>query len=714
MSTYLVPAAFTVLALLMVSGQLKNKDNKMANKRKLYTVAVGDAQPGETAPRRNVGAKNEAWNHPGQKPELDTIYNLFKWSTKTYANDQAMGSRSIIEVHEEQKMVTKKVDGVEKKVPKTWQFFELSPYSYITYSQLLELVNQLGSGFIKLGIKPNGEERFHIYAQTCAQWMQTALAAASHSIPIVTAYDTLGEEGLTHSMVQTSTVAVLVDNHNLHTLPGPLEKATSVRIVIFTDDMTEDEYNNNESIQKLKALRPEMQILSFSDVIKLGKENPCEPHPPKPDDLAFIMYTSGSTGTPKGVVLLHKTVIAGVAGVTGNITHSVISRGDKILAFLPLAHIFEFTLEMAAFYWGATLGYGNPRTLTDTSCRNCLGDIREYKPTIMVGVPTVWENVKKGILAKIKTNPPIVQKIFWAAYYAKLNLGNVGIKMPFVDSLIFKKVKDATGGHVRYVMNGGAALSKETQIFISTLIAPLLIGYGLTETNANTTLMTPHNFEFGTQGELTHAVTVKLVDVQEAGYFAKNGQGEVLVKGTCVAPEYYENEQETKSAFEDGWFKTGDIGEWTPNGALRLIDRKKNLVKTAHGEYIALEKLESIYRGCPYVSNICVYADADHVKPVAIIVPMEKPIEDLCKTLKVDHHDDVAKDPKILNTVLKSLLDTGRQSELKPVEMLGGLVISEHDWTPQNGFVTSAQKLQRRKIFDANKDEIIKALDSSN
>lgn len=710
MSTYLVPAAFTVLALCLVSSQLK--DNKMVSKSKMYTVAVGDARPGETAPRRNIGAKNEPWDTPGQNPELSTIHNLVQWASKTYAKHDAMGSRKIVKIHDEQKMVTKKVDGVEKKVPKTWQFFELSPYTHITYTELAERINDLGAGLIQLGIKHSGEERVHLYAQTCAEWMQTALSCAAHGIPIVTAYDTLGEEGLTHSMVQTSTVAVLVDNTNLHTLPRPLEKATSVRIIIYREDMTSEEFESNKDIQKIKETRPDIKIISFNEVVRLGKENPCDAHPPKPDDLAFIMYTSGSTGTPKGVVLKNKTVIAGIAGVTGNIGREIIGPGDKILAFLPLAHIFEFTLEMAAFYWGATLGYGNPRTLTDTSCRNCLGDIREYRPTIMVGVPTVWENVKKGVLAKIKASPALVQKIFWASYTAKVKLGNVGIKMPFVDSLIFKKVKDATGGRVRYVMNGGAALSKETQIFISTLIAPLLIGYGLTETNANTTLMTPGHFEFGTQGELTHAVTVKLVDVEDAGYFAKNGQGEVWVKGTCVAPEYFENEKETSEAFTDGWFKTGDIGEWTPSGALRLIDRKKNLVKTAHGEYIALEKLESIYRGCPYVSNICVYADSDHVKPIAIIVPMEKPIEDLCKSLKVDHHDDVAKDPKILEAVHKALLETGRQSELKPVELLGGVVISEHDWTPQNGFVTSAQKLQRKKIFEDNKDEIMKSLNS--
>jgi long-chain acyl-CoA synthetase len=667
---------------------------------KQITVAVGPAQPGETAPRRNAGAKDAEWKAPNNM-DMSTVYDLFKWAVAKHAAHQAMGSRTTIKVHTEEKELTKKVNGTDTKVKKTWQFYELTPYKYITYKELDTLVHDLASGIRELGVKPNGEERFHVYSQTSAHWLQTMLACNSQGIPIVTAYDTLGEEGLTHSMVQTKTVAVLVDNDNLHTLVRPLEKATDIRLVVYRHKI--DNPDDHPDVKAIRAVRDSIKLISFDDVVALGKANKHQPSPPKADDVCTIMYTSGSTGPPKGVVLLNSTVLAGVAGATGNITTAIISPGDRILAFLPLAHIFELVVELSSLYWGSTLGYGHPKTIVEANMRNCGTDIKELRPTIMVGVPAVWESVRKGVIMKVKQNPPIAQKIFWAAYHSKLALSHWGLGLPLVDSLIFKKVKDATGGRLRYVLNGGAPLSVDTQTFISNLLCPCLLGYGLTETTANTCLMTPANFAIGNLGELTHAITVKLVDVPDAGYFARDNKGEVFIKGPAVSPLYFDNEKETKDAYtDDGWFRTGDIGEWMPNGALKLIDRRKNLVKTLNGEYIALEKLESIYRSNHYVSNICVYADQNRVKPVAIVFPMEKALQELMKEIGTEDETD----PKLAAAVTKSLIATGTEAGLKGVELICGTALTETEWTPQNGFLTSAQKLQRKKILADNKDAV--------
>lgn len=673
--------------------------------KKMFSVPVGEAKEGETAPRHNVGAKNGLWKTPDNIPEITTIYSLLQWAVKQYGSKSAMGWRTIVDIHEETKEVTKTVDGQEQTVEKKWQYFELSPYKYISFNQLANVVSDYAAGLIHIGIKPSGEERFHIYAQTSAQWLQTAFACNSQGIPCVTAYDTLGEEGLTHSLLQTETVGIFCDNDILHTLARPLQKATSIRVVVCRDDIADPE--SDPSVQAILDARPDVKIYSYNQVIALGKENPVPANPPKPEDTALIMYTSGSTGTPKGVVLLNKTVVAGVAGATGNIPRKWINTKDRLLAFLPLAHILEFTFELACIFWGGTLGYGTVKTISDVSVKNCVGDIREFKPTIMVGVPAVWENVKKGILHKVKENPSMVQKIFWGAYHTKQKLSSLGIPVPFVDNLIFKKVKDATGGCLRLTLNGGAPLAADTQEFLSTLICPLLIGYGLTETNANTTLMTPTSFEIGCQGEPTHGVAIKLIDVPDAGYFAKNNQGEILVKGDPVSPHYFNNEEETKKSYtEDGWFMTGDIGEWTENGMIRIVDRKKNLVKTLNGEYIAIEKLESTYRSNSFVSNICVYADQSKVKPVAIVVPRDQAVNTLCKELGIDFHEEVAHEPQVVKAIHKSLLETGKNLGLKGVELISGVVISSIEWTPQNGYLTSAQKLQRKLIVNDNKEDI--------
>lgn len=680
--------------------------------QKQFSVEVSEAKKGETPIRRNIGAKDKLWNTPENIKEIDTVYALLQWAVKQYGKKDAMGWRNFVDIHEEEREVTKKIDGKDQKVKKNWQYFELSPYQYISYNQLNSIVSDLGAGFIHMGLKPSGEERLHIFAQTSTQWMQTALAASSQGIPCVTAYDTLGEEGLTHSLVQTESCAIFTDNEGLKTLPRPLEQAKHVRYIIHRDVI--DDKDNNEDVQAILKSRPDMKLYSYNEVIAMGKENPIPANPSKPEDVAMIMYTSGSTGPPKGVVLLNKTVIAGIAGAVGNIKrNTMIGPTDRLIAFLPLAHIFEFTFELATFFWGGVLGYATVKTLSDTSVRNCKGDMKEFKPTIMVGVPAVWESVRKGVLGQVKDQSKLKQKAFWTAYNAKIGFAKYGISLPFVDA-IFKKVRDATGGNLRLILNGGAPVSAETQQFISTLICPMLIGYGLTETNANTTLMTPDSWELGVCGEPTHAVNLKLVDVEDAGYFAKDNQGEVWVQGDPVSPYYFDNEKETKEAFtEDGWFKTGDIGEWLDNGCLRIIDRKKNLVKTLNGEYIALEKLESIYRSNGYVSNICVYADQTKVKPVAIIVAMENQIQSLCKELGVEYHEDAVHDKKVKNAIHKSLLQTGKEGGLKGVELLQGVAVSDKEWTPQNGFVTSAQKLQRKKILEDNKEEIDKIYEDS-
>lgn len=687
----------------------------------LINVEVGKAKPGETAPRRYYKAKDGAVDRPVDS-KATNIFDFFEECVERQPNNRAIGWRNLVDLHDETKMVKKMVDGKMSEVPKTWTYFEYSKYQFLTYKQLKQRMILYGKGLSKIGLTT--EDRLHIFAATSAKWMQTFLASQSQSIAVVTLYDTLGESGLTHSMVETGSNCVFVDNNLLSKLINPLQKATSIRIIIHGDAISEADkrYDGKlfreaqEALEKIKELRPEIKSYSMDEVIELGEKVDLEIDivKPKPSDLSCIMYTSGSTGTPKGVVLNHDNILAGIGGVSLIVGHEVVTNRDRIIAFLPLAHIFELVFELISFWWGGCLGYANVRTLTDASVRNCQGDMVEFQPTIMVGVAAVWESVKKGIMSKVEKLPPLTQKLFWSSFKAKQTMKAYHLPgTSILDALIFKKVKQATGGHLRVVLNGGSPLSGDTQIFISTLIAPMLIGYGLTETVANTTVLPLEHFEYDVAGALAGAITVKLIDVEEAGYFAKNNQGEILIRGKPVTPEYYKNPEETSKLFnEEGWFCTGDIGEWTPKGYLKVIDRKKNLVKTLNGEYIALEKLESVYRSNKYVANVCCYADTSRVKPVGIIVPNEIPIKELAVELKlaksVDevHMDSIVRDEKLNQTVLKSLLATAKAQGLAGIELIAGIVLLDEEWTPQNGYVTSAQKLQRRKILDSCKDRV--------
>ncbi|KUJ10358.1 acetyl-CoA synthetase-like protein [Mollisia scopiformis] len=659
---------------------------------------------GETIPRRHPLTVNKLAERPSE--DIVTIFDIIKRSSEKYGNAKALGSRKLIKTHHETKKVKKMVDGKEQEVDKKWTYFELSGYEYLSFHDYEKLILQVGAGYRKLGM--NKEDRVHIFAATSAHWLATAHAAVSQSMPIVTAYDTLGEEGLKHSLVATKAKAIFLDPHLLPTLINPLKEATEIKYVIWN---SQNEVKQ-ENIDKLKKAHDRLTIMSFEELRKLGEDNPVDAVEPGPDDLCCIMYTSGSTGPPKGVPLKHKAVVGAIAGVSV-IVEPYLGPGDGLLTYLPLAHILEFVFENACLYWGGTMGYGNPKTLSDTSVKNCKGDIREFRPTVLVGVPAVWESVKKGIVAKVNSGSAIVKNMFWGAMWAKENMLHWGLPgVGILDAVVFKKVKEATGGRLRICMNGGGPIARDTQKFISMAITPMINGYGLTETTAMGALMDPMEWTDNALGNIPGSIEVKLVDFPDAGYFATNKpnpQGEIWIRGCTVMDGYYDNPEETKAAIApEGWFMTGDIGEFDQNGHLKVIDRKKNLVKTLNGEYIALEKLESVYRAATVVANICVYADQQRTKPIAIIVPAEPALKKLAEKIGVEGNgvEDLVHNSKIQDAVLKELQQAGRAGGLSGIEIIEGAVLADEEWTPQNGYVTSAQKLQRKKILDRYKKEV--------
>ncbi|KAF2019378.1 acetyl-CoA synthetase-like protein [Aaosphaeria arxii CBS 175.79] len=662
-----------------------------------------EKKDGETIPRRNVKAKDGLVLTPAEG--VETLYDVLRYASSKYGNAKAVGSRKILNTHEETKKIKKMVDGQQQEVDKKWTYFELSSYKYKSFVEFEQEALALGAGLKSLGLEH--QDRLHLFAGTSSQWLAMAHASFSQSGAIVTAYDTLGEEGLKHSMLQTKAKFMFLDPVLLPKLVNPYKDAKDVKVVIYS---TKDEPKQKD-IDTFTQAHPHIKVLSFDDLLKLGKENPAEPVPPKPEDLACIMYTSGSTGTPKGVLIKHRNVVASIAGVNV-IVGPYLGPGDSLLAYLPLAHILEFVFENACLFWGGTMGYGTIRTLSDTSVRKCKGDIRELKPSVLVGVPQVWETVKKGIVGKVEAGGAITKNLFWGALAAKGFLLSSGLPGSGVlDSVVFNKVKDATGGRLRICLNGGGPIAKETQRFISLAITPMISGYGLTETTAMGALMDPLSWTDSALGELPACIETKLVDFADAGYFSTNKppQGEIWIRGGGITAGYLDLEQETKESFtEDGWFKTGDIGEFDHKGQIKIIDRKKNLVKTLTGEYIALEKLESVYRSAPVVANICVYAASDKSKPIAIIYPAEPALKKIASEngIEGDHLEELVHNSKINSIILKQLQTAGQRGGLASFEIIEGVVLADEEWTPQNGLTTAAQKINRKGILEHWKKEV--------
>ncbi|KAK5257824.1 long-chain fatty acid-CoA ligase, partial [Exophiala xenobiotica] len=674
-------------------------------KKPPYSVeATGyEKKEGETIPRRNPLAKDALIVRPSD--DVKTVYDNLRRAAAKFGNAKAIGTRKIIKTHVENKKVKKMVDGQEQEVEKKWTFFELSGYTYMSFVEYEKLALDLGSGLRHLGMKK--DDKMHLYGATSAHWLAMSHAAASQSIPIVTAYDSLGEEGLRHSLVQTKSVAMFLDPNLIPVLTKVLTAAVNLKTIIYN---TEPEIKDAD-LQKLKSEHPNIKAISIEELRKLGVDNPVDPVPPTPEDLACIMYTSGSTGPPKGVTIKHKAVVAAMAGVQ-SVVAPYIGPADALLTYLPQSHIFEYMFENICIFWGGTMGYGNPKTLSDSSVRNCKGDIREFQPTILIGVPAVWESVKKGILAKINSGSFVVKNMFWGAFMLKQMLLGRGLPGSGVlDAIVFKKLKDATGGRLRIAFNGGGPISQETIKFISYAVTPMISGYGLTETSAMGAIQDPLAWDPNALGDIPGSIEIKLVDFPDAGYYSTNNppQGEIWIRGPSVTEGYWDNEQETKDSItEDKWFKTGDIGEFNANGHLKIIDRKKNLVKTLNGEYIALEKLESAYRTASVVGNICVFAAQDKAKPIAIIVPVEAALQKVAAAngIKGESLEEMVNDKKLNGIILQELQKAGRQAGLAGIEIVDGLVMADEEWTPQNGLISPAQKVQRKKIEAKYEKEI--------
>ncbi|KAI0944757.1 hypothetical protein AcW1_002390 [Taiwanofungus camphoratus] len=668
-----------------------------------------DTVSGETRVRRFDNTKERLVTQPWEG--IDTVYDVLIYAAKTHGTRDAFGTREIINVHEEEKEVKKVVGGKEVTEKKIWKYFELSDYKYLSFVQVKEAALEIAGGLLKLGVSKS--DVINVYAATSANWQLMSHACASISTAIATAYETLGESGLQHALNEPECVAIFTNAGLLKVVANVAANVPTLRIVIH--DGTADA----EAVQKIRSAREEIQVFTLDEVRQLGKdvsEDMRKSRVPTPSDVACIMYTSGTTGTPKGAVITHANLIASVAAVYTYIGH-LLAPNDAYLTYLPLSHVMEYVVELCLFFVGMTFGYARVKTLMDTSVRNCLGDIRAFQPTIMVGVPQVWEMIRKGVEGKVMAGGTLSRNVFRLSLAIKK--AGLPVLSSIVDSVVFSKVRAATGGRLRLGLSGGAPLSVDTQQFLTLALVKIIPGYGLTETCGMCAITPPEYSRLGAVGLPVPSIEIKLKDVPEANYLSTNNppQGEVLVRGPSLIQGYFKRDDlnnDDTIFTKDGWFRTGDVGQWNPDGTLSLVDRIKNLVKLQGGEYIALERLESIYKSCSLVSNVCVHATPDAKQPIAIIIPHEQQLRQALQgksTGPASHTAmaDLCQDVSVRELVLKECNAVGKRNSFKPMELLQAVVLTADEWTPESGLVTPAQKLQRRKVGERYAKEIKEA-----
>ncbi|KAJ2721397.1 long-chain fatty acid-CoA ligase [Coemansia sp. Benny D115] len=634
-------------------------------------------------------------------PNVVTIYDALMNGFNTRPEHPILGKRDVIGTVTEEREVQHKVNGKMETTKKQWSYFKLSEYKWLTYSQVVEFTRAFGSGLVKLGMKK--ESRITIYAPTSREWQLCAMGAFSQSMQIVTAYDTLGESGLLHAMNQAKVESIFLKADQIPILARIMADVETVKNVIYYQDVYGMPKGAQEALDKVKE---RFSLYTMDEVADLGRSEVLELSIAGPQDIAMVMYTSGSTGSPKGVLICHQGVMAVAGGIHEFIAPFIDYDNDVILSYLPLSHVLAFFVDIYCMYSGIRIGYGTPRTLTDESVRECKGDIKELRPMVMMGVPQVWNTIRAGMLKQVDRSGWLVRKLFYNAVELKNGLRHYGLPHGFLDGIVFKKTKEATGGRLKFVITGGAPVNRNVQRLMNAALCPMIHGYGLTEASGLVSVQLPDDPTFNNVGAPCPSIEMKLVDVPEAKYFARNGQGEVWVRGPSVFKGYLDNPELTaETVTEDGWLKTGDIGEWTDQGQLSIIDRKKNLVKMVTGEYIALEALEATYKNSLFIHNICVFADSRMSQPCAVVNIDGSQIAHIADEASIEYNNpsELATNPDFVRAVLADLQRVAKRNSLQKQETLAAIVIDSDLWTPENDRLTPAMKLKRSDIRDHNK-----------
>lgn len=580
---------------------------------------------------------------------------------------------------------------------------KVGPYVWLTYQEVYDSAIRVGSAMRGLNVNPG--DRCGIYGSNCPQWIIAMQACYSQGIIYVPLYDTLGPNAVEFIINHAEVSIAFVQENKIPSILSCLPNCNTHLKTIIS-------FANVSAAQKKEAEELGVSCFSLEEFSQLGNSSYELPAKQRTDNCT-LMYTSGTTGEPKGVILTNEAIMAEVLSMEQmlELTDKVFTTEDSFFSYLPLAHVYDQIVENYCIYKGSSIGYwrGDIRFLMD--------DIQELKPTIFCGVPRVYDRIYTGIAGKVSTGGTIKKLLFQYAYNYKLANMEKGLPhdkaAPLMDKLVFEKIKLAFGGRVRLMFSGAAPLPRHVEEFLRvTSCATLAQGYGLTESCAGSFSSISNVFPMmGTVGVPVTTIEARLESVPEMGYDALSDmpRGEICLRGTTLFSGYHKREDLTKEVFVDGWFHTGDIGEWQPNGAMKIIDRKKNIFKLSQGEYVAVENIESKFLQCPLVTSIWVYGNSFESFLVAVVVPEKKALDDWAAAHNLtDDFKSLCENPKARKYIMDELNSTGQKYQLRGFEMLKAIYLEPNPFDMERDLITPTFKLKRPQLLKYYKEHIDK------
>lgn len=572
---------------------------------------------------------------------------------------------------------------------------ESGSYTQITYNGLWERIQNFAAGLKQKGI--TSDDKLAILAHSGPKWTISDFAAASLHVTSVPIYPT----------IPAIQVEYMINN------------AEATYIVVQDDDQYQKVLETNADMKLIivmtpsDAFRERDNVIAFDTIERLGEDQPYEAWTEnwkklKRDDLLTIIHTSGTTGKPKGVMLTHGNILANIEGAQFWIFE--LEPADKTLSYLPVSHVFE---RLAGHFLplssGATIAYAeNIETISE--------NLKEIKPQVVTSVPRLFEKVYAGIMKKMNEGSPVKRRIFnWALkvgeerYDYYLNAGteemvnqnylpkSLAKKWERADKLVYQTIRKELGGEIKTMVSGGGTLNPEIAKFFWALNIPILEGYGLTETSPIVSTNPMLEARIGTVGRVLPNTDVIIAE-----------DGEVLVKGPSVTQGYYNDEEETKATFtEDGWFKTGDVGDFDKHGYLRILDRKKRILVLSTGMNVAPAPIESSINESSYIGQSLVVGDNEKYV-LALINPEYEALTEWAKkrNLKYDTKEELSQLPEV-QALYENEVDqlTDRfSSYAKPKK----IIVIGDEWTIDTGELTPKMSL-KTKVMEERYAKLIEA-----